>query len=242
MHLVILGDGPLGRAVALAAVDDGHRVDVLGRPRDGRHALDRLRGADVVVDATRGAAVATDVDTALRAGVRRMVIATTGWAADRDRVASALRTARASAVAAPNFSLGVALFMRLVDVAASLYGAVDAFDPYLVEWHRRTKADRPSGTALDLADRIARHHPRLTTASDLETVSIRAGASPGMHLVGFDSASESVEIRLTARDRAAYATGVLAAADWLLACERPPGLHAFDHVVDELLARPAAAA
>lgn len=239
MHLVILGDGHLGRAIAHLAADDGHRVAVHGRPERGRHSIGRLRGADVVVDASRGASVAANLGATLDAGVRRSVIAATGWDADRQGVEADLRAASASAVAAPNFSLGMALFARLVEVATSLYGSVEGFDPYLVEWHRRAKVDRPSGTALDLAARIARRHPRLGNAAELETVSIRAGASPGMHLVGFDATGESLEIRLTARDRSAYAAGVLAAASWLMTGDRRRGLHPFDPVVDDLLGRPA---
>ena len=58
-----------------------------------------------------------------------------------------------------------------------------------------------------------------------------------MHLVGFDAAGETVELRLTARDRSAYAAGILAAADWLRRAPREPGLHPFDPIVDELIAR-----
>jgi dihydrodipicolinate reductase len=57
-----------------------------------------------------------------------------------------------------------------------------------------------------------------------------------MHLVGFDAAGESIELRHTARDRSAYAIGVLAAADWLTRAPRAPGIHPFDPVIDELLA------
>ena len=60
-----------------------------------------------------------------------------------------------------------------------------------------------------------------------------------MHLVGFDATAETIELRLTARDRSGYASGALAAADWLLATRRAPGLHPFDLVVDDLLAPPA---
>jgi 4-hydroxy-tetrahydrodipicolinate reductase len=66
-------------------------------------------------------------------------------------------------------------------------------------------------------------------------VGVRAGAAPGTHLVTFDGAGESVELRLTARDRTAYANGALAAARWLVAAPRAPGLHPFDAVVDDLL-------
>jgi 4-hydroxy-tetrahydrodipicolinate reductase len=72
---------------------------------------------------------------------------------------------------------------------------------------------------------------------------IRAGASPGMHLVGFDAPGETIELRLTARDRSAYAAGALAAADWLMHRPRPAGIHPFALVVDELLTQqPALAA
>jgi 4-hydroxy-tetrahydrodipicolinate reductase len=242
MPTIILGDGPMGQAIAAAARDRGEPVTILGRPPAGGHGPGPLAGADLVVDASRGAAVAPNVAAALDAGVRRVVIATTAWTADRDVVADLLRDHGASAVAAANFSLGVALFTRLVETAADLFGAVDDFDPYLVEWHRRAKADRPSGTAIELARRLTARHPRLTTAEDLETVSIRAGASPGMHLVGFDAAGETVELRITARDRTAYAAGVLASADWLRARRRAPGLHPFDLVVDDLIHRHPAAA
>jgi 4-hydroxy-tetrahydrodipicolinate reductase len=165
------------------------------------------------------------------------VIGTTGWDDDRDRVAGWLAARGAAAVAAPNLSLGAALFFRLVDDATRLFGSVRAFDPFVVEWHRRTKRDRPSGTARELVRRIAARHPT-TTADDLEVAVVRAGSSPGMHLVGFDAPGETVELRLTARDRSAYAAGAVAAADWLLVEGRTPGLHSFDPVVDALLALP----
>ena len=242
MQMMILGSGPLGWAVAAASSDRGERAPMFGRPAMDRHDPAAFHPADLVVDASRGEAVAANVIAALEGGVRRFVIATTGWSTQRDIVEAALREHGASAVVAANFSLGVALFARLVETATDLFGAVEAFDPYLVEWHRRTKADRPSGTALELAGRIAARHPGLASAADLETVSIRAGASPGMHLVGFDAAGETVELRLTARDRTPYAAGILAAADWLRRAPRTPGIHSFDPVVDELLTRRAAAA
>lgn len=241
-RITIVGDGHLGWAVAAAASDRGLRTPVLGRPPGARHDAVSFDRTDLVVDASVGGAVERNVGAALDAGVRRFVIATTGWSDDRETVDATLRAAGASAVAASNFSLGVALFGRLVEVATELFGAVDGFDPYLVEWHRRGKVDRPSGTALDLGRRMVGRHPAIGSLDDLEVVSIRAGASPGMHLVGFDAAGETVELRLTARDRSAYAAGVLAAADWLGRATRAPGIHPFDPVIDELLARPAIAA
>ena len=63
-----------------------------------------------------------------------------------------------------------------------------------------------------------------------------------MHLVGFDAAGETIELRLSARDRSPYALGILTAADWLGRAQRAAGLHSFDPIVDELIARESIAA
>lgn len=242
-QITILGDGGLGRAVE-RAINERERgpgrpaaVVVLGRPSGAGHRPADLGRPELVVEASRPESVVANLEAAVDAGARSVIVATTGWSSDRPRVERLLREAGVAAVAGPNFSLGVVLFGRLVETAVELFGALDAFDPYLLEWHRRQKLDRPSGTAIDLARRIADRHPRLASPDELEVVSLRAGSSPGMHLVGFDAAGETVELRLTARDRSAYAAGILAAADWLERSPRAPGLHAFDLVVDELIAR-----
>jgi len=227
MRAVICGNGPMGRALAAALGARGDLVELLGRPSATGHPAASLAAAEVAFDASVGPEVRANVGAAVTVGCRCVVVATSGWEADRQAVADDLRAAGAAGVWAPNFSLGTALFGRLVDRAAALYGRIDAFDPFIVEWHRRAKRDRPSGTALDLAARLGN--------GEVEVASIRAGSSPGMHLVGFDAPGETVELRITARDRSAYAAGALAAADWLRRTPRPPGLHPFDSVVDELV-------
>jgi 4-hydroxy-tetrahydrodipicolinate reductase len=235
MDTIILGDGPLGRAIEQAARDRGDRPHVIGRPAGGRHEPSALAGADVIFDASSAVSVEGNVEAAIAAGCRRLVIATTGWQADAARVASTLERAGAAAVVAPNLAIGSAVFLRLVDEAARMFARLAEFDPYVLEWHRRAKVDRPSGTAREIVRRIASRHPD----GEPEIAVIRAGAAPGMHLVGFDAPSETIELRLTARDRSGYAAGALAAADWLLATPRRPGIHPFDRVVDDLLAAPA---
>jgi 4-hydroxy-tetrahydrodipicolinate reductase len=233
MHTItILGDGPLGRAITESLRSRGDVASVRGRPASGRHELAAIAGSDVVIDASRGEAVASNVTVALAAGVRRLLIATTGWHEDRDRVAAALRRVGASAIEAPNLALGAQVFLRLVDEAARLAGALGGFEPSVVEWHRRAKADRPSGTARELVRRLAPH-----VAIELDEVAVvRSGSMPGMHAVALDGPSETIELRLTARDRAGYAAGAVAAIDWLLGAEpRQAGLISFDRVVDDLL-------
>jgi 4-hydroxy-tetrahydrodipicolinate reductase len=251
MSTIIFGDGNLGRAIAAALREAGTEPLILGRPADRRHSPAALGAPETVFEASRGEAVQANIESALAAGCRRFVIATTGWDADRGAVDGALRDAGASAVVAANLSIGAAVFLRIVERAAALYGAVDGFDPYIVEWHRRSKRDRPSGTARELARILVAGQPQTLRpdepgeagepggdgrpgANELEVAVVRAGSSPGMHLVGFDAPGETIELRLTARDRSAYASGALAAAAWLARQPRTAGFHSFDAVVDEL--------
>jgi len=167
MDAIILGDGPMGRAIAATLAERGRdQATLAGRPERGRHSAPAFRDVDVVFDASRADAVATNLATAVAAGVRRFVVATTGWDDARAEVEALLRSHAAAAVAAPNFSLGVALFLRLVDEAVRLYGSVDAFDPYVVEWHRRGKADRPSATAREIGRRLVAAHPLKRVLTD----------------------------------------------------------------------------
>jgi 4-hydroxy-tetrahydrodipicolinate reductase len=247
MHLLIYGPGRLGSAIASAAADAGWTVTALGRPAaDGTRP--NAPAADVVVDASLGGAVAGNVAHALAGGNRSFVLAATGWDADQPRIRAMLAEHLATAIVATNLSLGAALFLRLAERAAAWYARAGAFEPSIVEWHRRGKADRPSGTARAIARRIVAADPRWAgpdeagdpadTRPALEVAGIRAGANPGAHLVTFDGPGESIELRLTARDRSAYADGALAAARWLMATTRAPGLHPFDAVVDDLLGSP----
>ncbi len=251
MHLLIYGPGRLGGAIALAAADAGWTPALVGRPSAaGTPAPAAL--ADVVVDASAGPSVIANLAHALKAGNRRFILAASAWDADLPRVRALLLDHGAAAVVAPNLALGAAIFLRLAEQAAAMYARAGGFEPSIVEWHRRGKADRPSGTARHIARRITTADPRWAGPDEaddprptLEVVGIRAGVAPGTHLVTFDGPGESVELRLTARDRTAYADGALAAARWLVAGERTAGLHPFDAVVDDLLAvapPPAAAA
>lgn len=245
MRAIIVGNGPMGRAVAAGLRERGEAPEVLGRP-ETTHAPGRFAGVDVVFEFSRGTAVLPNLAAGLAGGCRSFVVGTTAWTASPAEIGALLTQHGASAVVAANFSPGVNLLGRLVTSASRMFGALPAYDPYLVEWHRRGKADRPSGTALELGRRVLDAHPvkrRLAdgprdgppATDELEVVSVRAGSSPGMHLVGFDAPGESVEIRLTARDRSAYAMGAITAADWLMRSPRRPGIHAFDCVVDELI-------
>jgi 4-hydroxy-tetrahydrodipicolinate reductase len=246
MRALITGAGNMGRAIAAALTARGDEVvAIVGRA--DRPQPTALSPLDVGFEFSHHDALLPNVELALDAGCRALVIGTTGWSA-QDATGRALteRIARvgARAVVAPTYSLAAVLFGELAEEAARRFGSFPEYDPYLLEEHRRTKADRPSGTALAVAERILPHLPskRVARLADgtgapdpdvLEVVALRAGSHPGMHIVGFDGPGEALELRITARDRSAYVAGVTLAADWLLGRDAPPGVTEFRTLVSE---------
>jgi len=121
----------MGHALADALTEAGHAVTTLWRPPGGRHPASAFAGADVTFDFSTGPAVAGNVAHALAGACPRLVIGTTGWTHDRPGVEALLIAEGGAGVAAANFSPGVALFGRLVEEAARLFGPLAAYDPFV---------------------------------------------------------------------------------------------------------------
>lgn len=105
---------------------------------------------DIVIDATHPA-VSTEVVAEAIAARVNVLVATSGWSADR---IAALRPAVVEAgtgiVFIPNFSLGSIVATALAAAAGRLFDSVE-----IIEAHRDTKVDSPSGTAVRTAEMIA---------------------------------------------------------------------------------------
>ena len=92
------------------------------------------------------------------------------------------------------------------------------------EIHHSTKKDSPSGTLIKLVHgmREAGYERTIDKASN------RAGANPGTHEIGFDSAADTITLRHTARSREGFARGALKAAQWLVGQK---GFHEFSEIL-----------
>jgi 4-hydroxy-tetrahydrodipicolinate reductase len=140
-----------------------------------------------------------------------VVIGATGWQAEEQALRQEAARRQIGVVAAPNFAIGVNLFLGLVERAAELMRAQPAFGAYIHELHHAAKRDAPSGTALALAAALKQGGYERSIAVS----STRAGSIPGTHTVGFDAPSETITLTHTARDRSIFARGALEAARWV---------------------------
>ncbi|MFD5225203.1 4-hydroxy-tetrahydrodipicolinate reductase [Microbacterium sp. NPDC058342] len=142
------GSGKLGRIIHEVIDElDGFAVrNVLGSSSE----LDELDGADLIVDASTPAVSIDVVRAALERGIG-ILVGTSGWSQERISLVRPLATsAQSGVVFIPNFSLGSALGTALAAAAAPFFPFAE-----IVESHRDTKIDSPSGTAVRTAELMA---------------------------------------------------------------------------------------
>ena len=242
MHIVLVGTGQTGQSIDRLAREQGHQV--VDRYNSARPLPDILDAApvDVIIDFTTPALALDHIRQYCTWNIPA-VIGTTGWYDSLDTVASWVDTHKASILYAPNFSIGVAVTARLVELAATLFNRLPAYDSYVHEFHHRLKRDSPSGTALHLANHVLEGLERKTHLATetqhqqidqdaLHVSSTRTGHIFGQHTVGFDSPFDHIHITHESKTRDSFANGALRAAQWLIGKQ---GLFTLDDLLKDWL-------
>lgn len=213
---------------SLIGVDAG---ELAGIGKNGVSVVEDINAVindfDVLIDFTIPAATLANIAVCRSAG-KSIVIGTTGFTPEEQAQLEAT-TADISVCKATNFSTGVNLCFKLLDVAAKVLG--DDVDIEIYEAHHRHKIDAPSGTALSMGEVVANALGRnlrevavygregQTGARDPKTIgfaTVRAGDIVGDHTVIFAAEGERVEITHKASSRMSFARGAVRAANWLL--------------------------
>jgi len=226
-RIAIVGYGKMGRLIEQFAPEYGFETalkldEFNNRDFEGLTA-ENFRAIDVAIDFSIPPAVPRNAEGIAALGVN-LVIGTTGWQSHMDRVKAAVERHGIGLVWSPNYSVGVNAFFRLVAEAARLLAAQPEYGSWAWEIHHSTKKDAPSGTLLKLVEEMRRSG----YARPIDVASNRAGAHPGTHEIGFDSAADSITLRHTARSREGFARGALKAAQWVVGKK---GFHEFGEIV-----------
>jgi 4-hydroxy-tetrahydrodipicolinate reductase len=212
MKLLILGRGKTGSLVADVARERKHHIEVIGSKENAVCAAltdERLRDADVVIEFTAPHCVLPHIETCVRAG-KNMVVGTTGWYGEIERIRKLVEQHNTGLVYGPNFSVGINLFFDVVraSAAAQRHG----YSGQIFERHHAQKKDAPSGTALAI------RHFMSEAAGDrepLEITSFREGEVVGMHEVVLESANDRIYLCHDAKSRRGFAEGAVRAAEWI---------------------------
>lgn len=214
MRIALIGYGRMGQALGALAVERGHEVCTIVRSAESQEGsaltAERMGGAEVALEFTRPDAAPDNLMRLARLRVP-VVTGTTGWLNRLNDVRREVTDHGSALLHSANFSVGVQLFLRAAgDLAARLRGRED-YAGYILEQHHVAKRDAPSGTALELQNRVSTRDAR----REFPITSVRAGSTPGSHALAYDSPHELIRLEHVARGRQAFASGALLAAEWL---------------------------
>lgn len=251
MKVAIVGYGRMGRLISSLLIDKGNEVVAVIDPVSSSDAVTdkvldakAVMDADVVIDFSSPQSAVDNIIMYAKLGVPA-VIGTTGWYEAKDRISDLCKENESKVIYSGNYSLGVAVFLKLARKAGELINRVGSYDVSVREVHHTGKADSPSGTALMIAEElissIDSKREVLIGNSDgrirsdqLQIVSERVGRVPGIHEILIDGDYDSITLTHSARSREGFASGAIAAAEWLIKTDKS-GLLSMDDFLDDLL-------
>jgi 4-hydroxy-tetrahydrodipicolinate reductase len=251
--------GKMGNAIIKEATDKGHQivgaVEAQGNPAIGKSLrqlgiansdtcivgtdklCDAVGDADVYITFTSPAAEVLNLPVVAELG-KRIILGTTGFTAEQNRVIRAAVESKVPAVFSPNYSVGVNVLFKLAEV---LNAFPQEYNFSISEIHHTAKKDAPSGTAVKLGEIVSgirgytttvhgREGISLRTPSEIEITSMRAGGVPGIHDLIVAGPYEMLKIEHTAFSRNVFAQGAVYAAKWL-SKQTNPGIYSMATVL-----------
>lgn len=218
MKIALLGYGKMGRTIESLAQKKGHQIVVATNDAQG---LDGFNGADVAIDFSVPSAAFDNIKMALEAGIP-VVSGTTGWLEELPKIESYCKETQGAFLYASNFSVGVNIFFAINKRLAELMGNQADYEPSITEIHHTQKLDKPSGTAISLAEDLLKFSQKSGwtlqsgAEADLWIDSIREGDVKGTHIINYTSEVDTLSIKHEAHSREGFALGAILAAQWII--------------------------
>lgn len=226
MNIALIGYGKMGHAIEDLALRRGHTITCKISSKNLQEFNPRvIQWADVAIEFSTPESAFANISTCLEAGVP-VISGTTGWLAKKAEIDRLCIDKNGSFLYASNFSIGVNIFFEVNKLLAELMNKYEVYDVEIKEIHHTAKLDKPSGTAISLANDIISRLERkkvwtISMPPDNHTRSlyidcIRKDPAPGTHIVHYTSEIDDITLTHTAHSRTGFAKGAILAAEWLV--------------------------
>lgn len=226
MKIALLGYGKMGKTIEQLLHDEyGGQHEIIlkiNRGNAASFATDTLGRADVAIEFSTPDTVEENILKCFAANVP-VVVGTTAWQHRLADLSTICKAQNQTLFHASNFSIGVNIFFALNRHLATLMNQTTGYQAQIEEIHHLQKLDAPSGTAVTLAndliaqsDTLTKWQNEATAQTDtLPIISLREADVKGTHLITYQSAIDSIEIKHTAFSRIGFAKGAILAAEWV---------------------------
>jgi len=217
MKIGIIGYGKMGKAIEKVAIDRGHLISFKTNTCD----LNLINDVDVTIEFSTPESAFTNIKNCLDSNVP-VVTGTTGWLDDLEDIKKLCDKKNGSFLYASNFSLGANLFFELNKKLAHLMSDKNEYKTSIDETHHIHKVDKPSGTAITLADDIisnSRYKNWKLDSNSKDIININSNREKeinGVHKVVYSSENDIISIKHEALNRNGFALGAVISAEWLV--------------------------
>ena len=221
MNIALLGYGKMGKEIEAIALQRKHKIVLkVDETNATTITTKELQQADVAIEFSTPHTVISNIKKCFEAQVP-VVVGTTGWYEHFEEIQNECLQKNGTLFHATNFSLGVNLFMKVNSYLAEMMNKYSDYDVSMEEIHHIHKLDKPSGTAITLANQIiekierkknwsiSEHQPETLFIKD-----VREGEVPGTHIIKYQSAVDDIEIMHKAHNRKGFALGAVVAAEY----------------------------
>ncbi len=225
MKIVLLGYGKMGKEIEKIALDRKHEI-ILKVDENNHNSItkEQLAAGDVAIEFSTPHTVEENIYKCFNANLP-IVVGTTGWYDNFEKITAGCKKGNHALFHATNFSIGVNLFFKVNKYLAELMNNYPDYNVSMEEIHHIHKLDKPSGTAITLAEQVIEKLNRKTKWSidpaqkqDDSALFIedkREGEVPGTHILKYTSPIDDIEIMHKAHNRKGFALGAVMAAEFL---------------------------
>jgi 4-hydroxy-tetrahydrodipicolinate reductase len=230
MKIALLGYGKMGKAIEALLSEYGHTC--VGKfTSENPATIEKIREADVAIEFSTPEQCSKNIALCFEANVP-VVVGTTAWYEQYDEVISKMNS-NSAILSATNFSIGVQITFHLNKELARVMSRFPEYAASIEEIHHTAKLDKPSGTAITLAEGILENAPNLSSwkleeengeekgregkrGEDMLNISaLRLPDVPGTHSVRYTSEIDTIELKHEAHSRKGFAAGAIRAAEFL---------------------------
>ena len=224
MKITLLGYGKMGKEIEKAALEKGHEIFLkIDSEKDWQTYENVFAQSEIAIDFSMPDTAVANIKKCFKSNIP-VVEGTTAWYNQLDEIKSLCKQKNQALFFASNYSIGVNILFEINKQLASIMNNYESYEPSIEESHHIQKLDAPSGTAITLANEIIEKIERKKkwikefsqAPNELAIKSIRKGNIPGTHSIFYDSPTDVLEIKHTAKNRKGFAFGAVLAAEFLL--------------------------
>jgi 4-hydroxy-tetrahydrodipicolinate reductase len=221
MKIALLGYGKMGHEIESVLLKRGHEI-TLRATASAPFKPEDLQGTDVAIEFTEPASAVDNIFKCFDAGCP-VVVGTTGWYTRMPEVRQECLSRNQTMMYATNFSIGVNVLFHVNRILSRIMSDLQEYEPGILEIHHTAKLDKPSGTAITLAEGILENYPGKTkwvnelaaNPDELTVISQREGEVPGTHVINYTSAVDNLSLVHQAHNRQGFALGAVKAAEFI---------------------------